>query len=342
MSMKKQQIRWIIALMTVALIGLVASQVYWINHARRVAQERFDQNVQDALQAVVHNLQREEVLRLVAQRVQAGRMDSARHVPAPEKSAPASAARSKTAKANRPVKKPSLTLADAYSGSATPQYPVAPAGHVYRPDYPFLIFDQPYFWIDTLALVLDSLQRLNFEEAGMPYGSRSGSTSVQYYFRNGALTNTITVEEHRQMSGAEWEQWKRQQQIEEAMHQSLREQMRWVQHHHDSLLRMSGMSDPVAASGGKRPASRTGASGKTKKTAVATRTPVVSPVTQAPVDTATVLQTDLKQSFEKVKKQSEIVQDVFTELVTENRPIRERIAPTAGFAAAGRTPRTTR
>ncbi len=324
--MKKQQIRWIIALMTVALIGLVASQVYWINHARRVAQERFDQNVQDALQAVVHNLQREEVLRLVAQRVQAARMDSARSVPVPEKSVPASAGGFKTAKANRPVRKPSRALADAYSGAAAPQYPVAPAGHAYRPDYPFIIFDQPFFGMDTLALVLDSLQNLNFEEAGMPY-SRSGSTSVQYYFRNGALTNTITVEEHRQVSGPEWEQWKRQQQIEQAMHHSLGEQMRWVQRHHDSLLRLSGMSYPAAASGGKRPASRTGISGKAKKTAVATRAPVATPVTQAPADTVPVLQTDLKQSFEKVKKQSEIVQDVFTELVTVNRPIRERLKP---------------
>ncbi|HEX8528610.1 MAG TPA: two-component sensor histidine kinase, partial [Cytophagales bacterium] len=81
--MKKQHIRWMIALMTVALVGLVASQVYWINHARRVAQERFDQNVQDALQAVVHKLQRQEVLQMVAQRVQAAKADSARAQAAP-------------------------------------------------------------------------------------------------------------------------------------------------------------------------------------------------------------------------------------------------------------------
>ncbi|MDJ1480618.1 HAMP domain-containing sensor histidine kinase [Cytophagaceae bacterium YF14B1] len=67
--MKKQQIRWIIFLMALATLGLIGFQGYWIFQARTVAEERFDQNVQEALQHVANKLQREEVIWLASQQL---------------------------------------------------------------------------------------------------------------------------------------------------------------------------------------------------------------------------------------------------------------------------------
>ncbi|MDJ1504471.1 HAMP domain-containing sensor histidine kinase [Xanthocytophaga agilis] len=67
--MKKQQIRWIIFLMALATLGLIGFQGYWIFQARTVAEERFDQNVQEALQHVANKLQREEVVWLASQQL---------------------------------------------------------------------------------------------------------------------------------------------------------------------------------------------------------------------------------------------------------------------------------
>lgn len=68
--MKKKQIQLIIASMTLALVGLIAFQLYWINHAIAVKNERFNQSVQEALQSVVRKLERQEALETVARKLQ--------------------------------------------------------------------------------------------------------------------------------------------------------------------------------------------------------------------------------------------------------------------------------
>ncbi|QHT66285.1 HAMP domain-containing histidine kinase [Rhodocytophaga rosea] len=67
--MKKRQIQLIIASMTLALIGLIAFQLYWINHAIAVKNERFNQSVQEALRTVVTKLEKQEALELVARKL---------------------------------------------------------------------------------------------------------------------------------------------------------------------------------------------------------------------------------------------------------------------------------
>ncbi|MCU0353483.1 MAG: HAMP domain-containing histidine kinase [Cytophagales bacterium] len=67
--MKKQHIQWIIAAMSLATLALVGFQGYWILEARQVAEDRFDQNVQEALQNVANKLQKEEVRWLAAQKM---------------------------------------------------------------------------------------------------------------------------------------------------------------------------------------------------------------------------------------------------------------------------------
>jgi two-component system phosphate regulon sensor histidine kinase PhoR len=54
-------IRTIIALMSLAMIGLIGFQAYWINNAIEVSNVKFNQNVHEALNHVVSNLEKREV-----------------------------------------------------------------------------------------------------------------------------------------------------------------------------------------------------------------------------------------------------------------------------------------
>ncbi|MEQ8684607.1 MAG: HAMP domain-containing sensor histidine kinase [Imperialibacter sp.] len=60
--MSKNTLRWIIALMSVALMGLVAFQLYWIDAVIEVNQERFRKDVQTALTNAVDKLERQEAM----------------------------------------------------------------------------------------------------------------------------------------------------------------------------------------------------------------------------------------------------------------------------------------
>ena len=69
--MSKQRIRWIVALMAVGLLGLVGLQLYWIGSALRLQKDQFAYKVTDALQEVVRTLERQEIVYLTKQRIQA-------------------------------------------------------------------------------------------------------------------------------------------------------------------------------------------------------------------------------------------------------------------------------
>ncbi|NJL11941.1 MAG: HAMP domain-containing histidine kinase [Microscillaceae bacterium] len=62
--MKKQNLQIFIALIAIALVGLVALQAYWVNLAASVNHERFRQSVHKALSEVAHKLEQKEVLYL--------------------------------------------------------------------------------------------------------------------------------------------------------------------------------------------------------------------------------------------------------------------------------------
>ena len=64
--MKKNTLRAIIILMTLALLGLISFQMYWINNAMQVHQAQFKQDVHEALQAVADKMERQEIIYLAA------------------------------------------------------------------------------------------------------------------------------------------------------------------------------------------------------------------------------------------------------------------------------------
>ncbi|CAN0491272.1 unnamed protein product, partial [Scytosiphon promiscuus] len=72
--LKNRNLILTIALMAIALLGLIILQFYWINISISVNRERFNNNVHDALQAVVQRLEKDEAF-LIAKEKMANRID---------------------------------------------------------------------------------------------------------------------------------------------------------------------------------------------------------------------------------------------------------------------------
>ncbi len=68
--MKKRTIWVIISIMSLALVGLVAFQLYWINSAIRLNNERFHRDVSESLRYVTDRLERQEALFFTAKSVE--------------------------------------------------------------------------------------------------------------------------------------------------------------------------------------------------------------------------------------------------------------------------------
>lgn len=70
--MSRKIISLVIALITVALIGLVGIQIYWIKNALAVKEANFDRSVNEALTNVVYKLEKLEVANRIRNRINAG------------------------------------------------------------------------------------------------------------------------------------------------------------------------------------------------------------------------------------------------------------------------------
>lgn len=62
--MSNKVIWTIISLMTISLIGLTSFQVYWINNAIKLSDERFNKDVHESLNMVAHKLERTELAKV--------------------------------------------------------------------------------------------------------------------------------------------------------------------------------------------------------------------------------------------------------------------------------------
>jgi two-component system phosphate regulon sensor histidine kinase PhoR len=67
--MSKQRLIFIIVLMSIALLGLIMLQFYWINNAIHLNEERFKQTVQEIMNNVVKSLERRETLLITQQNI---------------------------------------------------------------------------------------------------------------------------------------------------------------------------------------------------------------------------------------------------------------------------------
>ena len=57
--MNKSNIRSIMIMASLALVGLIAIQVYWVDTAVTLSKDRFDQSVNEALNNVVYRLEKQ-------------------------------------------------------------------------------------------------------------------------------------------------------------------------------------------------------------------------------------------------------------------------------------------
>jgi len=67
--MTQSTLKWIIILMALALTGLISFQMYWINNAINVSEDRFKKGVQDALNTVSDQLERQEIVYTAANKL---------------------------------------------------------------------------------------------------------------------------------------------------------------------------------------------------------------------------------------------------------------------------------
>ncbi len=66
--MKKSNVNSIVILASIALIGLIAIQMYWINNAITIEKQRFEQNVNDALGKVVFKMEKQKTAARITKR----------------------------------------------------------------------------------------------------------------------------------------------------------------------------------------------------------------------------------------------------------------------------------
>src|SRR6186713_2292143 len=64
----KRKIRIIIVLMSIALAGIIALQVYWIAHDITIKEKQFDQAVSQAMNAVVDRIETREAFHIISNR----------------------------------------------------------------------------------------------------------------------------------------------------------------------------------------------------------------------------------------------------------------------------------
>lgn len=67
--MKEKQIKFIVALMTIAVVGLIAVQFYWISNLIQIERDRFRRNVFHSLIRVVDRIEKEEAAKTVLSKI---------------------------------------------------------------------------------------------------------------------------------------------------------------------------------------------------------------------------------------------------------------------------------
>lgn len=78
--MSKQKIIYIIVAMSVALLGLLGLQFYWINNAIKITEDRFKHNIHDVLEAVSRRLENREILYATRENIEKSRKQNSKIV----------------------------------------------------------------------------------------------------------------------------------------------------------------------------------------------------------------------------------------------------------------------
>lgn len=294
--MTKRKIQLIIALMSVALIGLVAFQFYWFSSAVKAKNEQFGVLVQESMEEAVRGMEKQEITYLLAQRMAA--QEKQRSLMAIGKALPKANSIAKKVPRPHPVDKPPKQ-SEYLSENQEKNYTVVP-------------WEQ---FNSTVTVPSDVLMK---EFKIIPEGELN---FIQSFFRN----NRDLEGNVKQLTADRLEH---ERQFRDLVF-ILDNQLRQVSFEEDTLrngVRIA-FEAPTSASGAtahgsvlrkKRIAKRTPRSSE-----VVEKTPE-SPVREVALNTK-VPAKELKETFRKVENKSQLVKDVFQDFVRQDRKPSDRV-----------------
>ncbi len=363
--------------MAVALVGLVSFQMYWINLAVEVKNERFTQSVHEALEAVSKGLEKQEILYLASQRIRQAERQKAEQQLAREEDLrkrreakktqlAKSANKSTSYYAHRQVYSKNKTI----KGSKSEKWgslgrTVSPTEWINIMDAETMTFFQPSLSQESSGWELNSLLEQNWPRvevlsafpfeplpSEMPYPYHPDQVSgfrpkkPDEFLKKGKKNKLVTKNKNRalvnplgklnylsfnQSDSLTWTMKSggvtfSYQTLPGMMHGQLKDAL-FKELPADSLFRDASngfyFSD-MSLNGMPR---------------IVIRHSIPQPrhlekeedafINQfyANLDTVESIKTSFKENFDKVEKKSEMMQDVFKELVTVERTIRERVNP---------------
>lgn len=279
--MTQQKIRWLVALMSLALIGLVVFQVFGIRETLNAKADQFDGTVTEAMDAVVHKLEKVEVTVLTNRQLAAERRkEQLQHLAIPQKT----------------VKTPQVVKNKKQHSPSKPVTTADPATitRKYASQTPIV---QQWEFYGRVTAPSDVLGRPSGQltEAEMHY--------IGEYYRNDGPNNT-----------ADRSREELEKRYDETMFRNLRRDVETAKLRKDSVSRF--LSSRVTGSKSKNTATKPA---KTKPRTVVVKEPKRS-----------LRRVDSSKSrplteYEKAEQKSRVMREVFLDLLTNDRPLTQRV-----------------
>ncbi|MDR6194132.1 HAMP domain-containing sensor histidine kinase [Siphonobacter sp. SORGH_AS_0500] len=281
--MTQQKIRWLVALMSLALIGLVAFQVFGLRETLNAKAEQFDATVTEAMDAVVHKLEKTEVSVLTNKKIEAERRrEQLQHIAIPQV----------------PEKAPVIAQKKKRSKHAEKTDKSADPATILRYATSSPIVQQFEFYGRT---------KVSSDVLGRPGGVLTDAELhyIEEYYRNDIPTQST------ERSREELEKT-----YEETVFRNLPRDLQIAKSRKDSLGRL--LSSRVIGKS-KRAAPK---EQKTTRTTTASKSKTAVTRRLKRIDSTRNLK---KTEYEKATQKSQIMREVFLDLLTNDRPLDQRI-----------------
>ena len=335
--MSRKKIRFIIGLMALALVGLVSFQMYWINMAVAVKNEQFGQSIHEALEAVAKGLEKQEILYLASQHIQAKQHRTkahlansqrraltkprlVRHVGRQKRGYPYQASRKKNQPQPDQVSTTSsLVWVESFESQTASSFPTRSTWSTVTTGSASengasgeaLLFADPFssellVWQSDLLFEQDLF--VPAPESDLPFGSDTRPDSGRWQENAFGFHYRDAPEATGGRLASPWR-------ADPLVH-AFNKQWQRLQIRQDSMARHF-----LFRTTGNRP-----------KAVIRRPLPIPKPSKQtafdqfyANLDTVEAIRTSLKQNFGVAEKRAEVMQDVFQDLVSVDRKINDRI-----------------
>lgn len=295
--MSKQRIRWIVALMAVGLLGLVGLQVYWIGSALQLQKEQFAYKVTDALQEVVRTLERQEIVYLTKQRIQAREQQNRLMAIAKKETKPVA------------VLTPRSRNVTAATQSSTKNR---------RPDR-------------VLATSPTATDRLTLSSGMVPAGAVVVESDVLHPTVHPLSADQMLVveaffrQQEELMAVGDWQtQLAQQQQFDQWVERNLADELNRINNQVAQAARRQDSTARAARSRARRAAQQRKAQ-QTGSVAVAAPNAVSKPIGLSPSRASSANTLERVPRQDRAEEQSHMIKDVLKGLLLSDRPIEDRV-----------------